>query len=295
MNFRKILAALAGWRECSSEDYSEAYELYGGSNCTHPNLLDFLQANTPERYRFYSKKIKGEIKAAIFTNSFGEFCLPGRYNHFMNADEIIFPADKSERFLLPFNSKKISSLHSKNLLIKLPSIFNKRQICLVRTDLSQKTKKNRRNEVNRFLKNGGTISPTTNYSTQEICEIYNDLIIKRWGKKIDDIRLKYIHKFLSENPDMLFGNILEIAGKPCAYDLIIKSESPDWIYFDIPNGGVDPEYNHLSIGSVLMWVNTQQAISLCETQGKEIRFSLGMPTMSYKNRWCKTHHLLRTI
>lgn len=158
-----------------------------------------------------------------------------------------------------------------------------------------KPKKNRRNELNRFLKSGGKVIPALHYSPLKLCEIYNSLFEKRWGKKINRNCIISLEQFITANPDMIFGNILEINNSPCAFDLIIKSESPDWVSFDIPNGGIDPAYNHLSVGSVLMWINTQQAAELCAQKQKEMRFSLGKPTQSYKDRWCKAHNLLRTL
>ncbi|HBT4579261.1 TPA: GNAT family N-acetyltransferase, partial [Klebsiella pneumoniae] len=207
----------------------------------------------------------------------------------------IFPADCSTKVLLPFSSKKISSLHRNGVINKLPEVFNKRQVCLVRNDLCSKTKKNRRNELNRFKKNGGEIVPVTQYNPVQICNIYDTLFKKRWGVNVDRNTLHSLEKFITDNPSMIFGNVLQMNSQPCAYDLIIKSESPRWLYFDIPNGGMDPSYTHLSVGSVLMWVNTQQAISLGISKGKETRFSLGKPTMNYKKRWCDPHYLLRTI
>lgn len=295
MKLRKILAAIFGWQECSFEEYADAYKLYGGSNCTNPILLKFLQQNTAERFIFYSIKSGNKVKAAIFLNSSNEFCLPGPHNKLVNTDEIIFPADSSLFLTVPFKSKRISPIHKKNIRNLLPSFLNKRQICLVRNDLSSKTKKNRRNELNRFLKSGGEVIPVHHYTPLKLCEIYNSLFEKRWGKKINLDCISSLEQFISANPHMIFGNVLEINNSPCAFDLIIKTESPGWVSFDIPNGGIDPAYNHLSVGSVLMWVNTQQAAELCAQKLKEMRFSLGKPTQSYKERWCKPQNLLRTL
>lgn len=294
MRLRDLCSTLAGWQECSLAEYSHAYKQYGGSNCTHPALLDFLQSTTPEHYRFFSKVKKGETTAAIFINSAGEFCLPGKYNQLVSEDEIIFPAKPSAKIILPYASKTLSPLHQHHLINRLHPCFNKRQVCLIRTDLSAKTKKNRRNELNRFIKQGGEIVPVAEYSTQEICDIYNTLFEKRWRRPIETENLVLLEQFLRKHPEMIFGNVLTINGAPCAYDLIVKSESPAWIYFDIPNGGFDMLYSDLSVGSILMWINTQQALSLCESKGKTMRFSLGKPSMDYKKRWCDVHRLLRT-
>ncbi|MGF2656327.1 GNAT family N-acetyltransferase [Serratia marcescens] len=292
---REIISKLVGWQECSLADYSSAFHMYGGNCCTNPVLLRFLQRNTPEKYRFYSKSEADKIKAAIFINTSGDFCLPGKYNNIVSADEIVFPIERTTKVILPYKSKKISSLIRYNCLNCLPSYLNKRRICLIKEDFSVKSKRNRRNELNKFIKNGGEVIPASHYSPQEICNIYNNLFKKRWGVGLDSKCIDNIFNFISENPEMLFGNVLEIFGKPCAYDLIIKSASPRWISFDIPNGGVDPKFNKLSVGSVLMWVNTQQAISLCKNERKKIHFSLGSPTMPYKIRWSTPNYLFRTL
>lgn len=141
MSLRNLFAEIAGWRRCSFQEYADAYQLYGGSNCTNPVLLGFLEQNTNEKFNFFSLSVKGKIKAAIFLNSSGEFCLPGPHNKLVNTDEVIFPADASERLFIPFKSKKISSIHKNIIINHLPLFLNKRQICLLRNDLSSKTKK----------------------------------------------------------------------------------------------------------------------------------------------------------
>ncbi|ENT3349856.1 hypothetical protein ACFEOY_004413, partial [Salmonella enterica] len=35
------------------------------------------------------------------------------------------------------------------------------------------------------------------------------------------------------------------------------------VYFDVPNGGVKKEYMNLSPGSILMWLNVNNAKSYC--------------------------------
>ena len=52
------------------------------------------------------------------------------------------------------------------------------------------------------------------------------------------------------------------------------------------NGGVDPAFSALSPGSVLTYLNTQQAWALSGSTAKNLRYSFGKADNEYKDRWC---------
>ncbi|QMV50454.1 hypothetical protein GXP68_03130 [Ewingella americana] len=61
------------------------------------------------------------------------------------------------------------------------------------------------------------------------------------------------------------------------------------------NGGLDPKYKNLSLGSILMWLNIQEAKAVAQAAQKAMRVNLGKPTMEYKKRWTHCHTLYRTL
>ncbi|MGS4268037.1 hypothetical protein ACKUTS_28295, partial [Serratia marcescens] len=242
MSFRNHAYLLSGWEKSSLDEYSQAYKLYGGSVNTHPDIIKFTQDNTPEEFSFLSKRIRNELISSVFFCSKNIFCSLGEFNKLTSETEVIFPVKKGVKLLIPFKSKNISPTHSNCIINKLPAIFNKRDICIVRDDFSKKTIKNRRNELNRFLKAGGEITPVSNLTPNEICSIYRKLFAIRWGNNLPCNYLLMLEGFIKKHHDMLFGNVLTIAGEACAYDLIIKSESLNQVYYDVVNGGFDLKY-----------------------------------------------------
>ncbi len=86
---------------------------------------------------------------------------------------------------------------------------------------------------------------------------------------------------------MIFGNVMFFAGVPCAIDLVLAASSENMIYFDVPNGGVDPQFSQYSPGSLLMWSNISDARRICAIQNKKMAFSIGMyeKNWEYKLRW----------
>ena len=96
---------------------------------------------------------------------------------------------------------------------------------------------------------------------------------------------------------MLFGCVLYFKGKAVALDLIFKAESSPWVYIDDINGGYDPNYNNLSIGSVLLWENVCRAKAYCDLKNKKLIFSLGAFSQEwhYKKLWCDIKPLGRVL
>lgn len=95
---------------------------------------------------------------------------------------------------------------------------------------------------------------------------------------------------LSAVPHLIFGNVLFYANTPCAIDLVLSANSDTMVYFDVPNGGVDPQYSAFSPGSMLMWANISDARNLCTSQDKEMVYSIGLyeKNWEYKLRWADT-------
>ncbi|EQB98592.1 hypothetical protein B738_23833 [Photorhabdus temperata subsp. temperata M1021] len=44
-----------------------------------------------------------------------------------------------------------------------------------------------------------------------------------------------------------------------------------------------------------MWLNIQNASELCQQHQKTMRYSIGRPSLAYKDRWCNRHPLVRSL
>ncbi|CCW30446.1 conserved hypothetical protein [Xenorhabdus nematophila F1] len=286
---RAIKTFLSGWKECNFEQYKEAYALFGGGVSTHPNIISFLNKHLDEKFTFYSKTTEDGIKGSYFSLNNMKLIENMQTGYPFSYDEIILPIAKEIKPFLPVKSKRLSPIHQDNFINTSYSIrLNKRKICLIKDSFSYKTRRNRSNEINKFKRAGGEIRPSSEFNAEDLVNIYIDLYQKRWNYSHSEEQKKHLIEIYTELREHIFGNVLLINGTPCAYDFVLRAESPKWISFDAINGGYDPEYAHLSVGSVLMWINIQEAKALCQQGDKTMRYSLGNPTFEYKNRWCET-------
>lgn len=101
--------------------------------------------------------------------------------------------------------------------------------------------------MRRFLANGGSIVPVTDFSSDELSKIYLKLMNIRWKDKYKDNCVKELADFIEAIRPMIFGSVLMFNDTPCAYDLVYKAECSDWIYFDDHNGGVDTNIKNLAL------------------------------------------------
>ncbi|WP_319925576.1 GNAT family N-acetyltransferase [Xenorhabdus littoralis] len=286
----KLKSFFSGWKECNLEQYTEVHALLGGCVLTHPNIISFLDKHTEgSSFSFYIKRRGTLLEGAFFCVNNQKVVEKIQDKYPLPSDEIIFPILAGERFILPVKSKRLSPIHENNFInATYKPLFSKRQVCLIKDNFSYKTRRNRSNEINRFKRAGGEIRSSSEFSAEELVSIYIDLYQKRWNCSHSPEQRQSLLEIYTELREHIFGYVLLINGIPCAYDFVMRADSPKWISFDAINGGYDPEYAHLSVGSVLMWVNIQEAKALCQQGDKTMRYSLGNPTFEYKNRWCET-------
>ncbi|PHM72728.1 GNAT family N-acetyltransferase [Xenorhabdus kozodoii] len=292
----KLKILFSGWKECNLEQYKEAYAHFGGCTLTHPNIISFLNKHLDGQFCFYIKKTGSAIKGAFFSCENNKLVEEMQDRYPISYDEIIFPVAEDAKLFLPVKSKRLSPIHKNNFInASFNSLLSKRKICLIKDSFSYKTRRNRSNEINKFKRAGGEIRPSSEFRAEDLVDIYIDLYQKRWNFSHSEEQRKSLLEMYTELREHIFGNVLLINGKPCAYDFVLWADSPKWVSFDAINGGYDPEYAHLSVGSILMWANIQEAKALCQQRDKTLRYSLGNPTLEYKNRWCETLPLGRVL
>ncbi|HGM5420064.1 TPA: GNAT family N-acetyltransferase [Serratia liquefaciens] len=287
--------SISGWTSSDFITYREAYSRFGGSVCSHPDVIHFLseRGTAPE---FYVYKKDEEVICATFAS--------GKHLHVDCAsypfvfDDVIIPIKKSEvKFFLPFRTKQLSPYHDGDFYNGIFWKGLKRKTCVVKDEFSNSSHKKRRQAFQKFVKAGGECRSIDTFSNDELCDIYRTLFMQRWGETLSCFSREALSEVFGELRHLVFGYVLMMHGWPCAYDLVFKAECREWIFFDCINGGYDPAYADLSVGSILMYMNIQRAREICQSNNTKMTFSLGMdnPRWGYKKQWCNTFTLGRSL
>lgn len=279
-----------GWSAVDASAYSEAWQRFGGSVATHPQVIERLAglAQIPVRYLAWEQA--GELKACIATwgrdlaLSKDVLKRSGKKGLFdLGNAEVILPAAADAQAPLRQRARYLSGLNEGRFSgLKLQA----EQLAMARTpeELSKKFRYNQRRELRLLEEAGGVVRPVSEFSSAELASIYCDLFQRRWGFTATGAeRLAEVIELMRE---WLIGSVIFLNGAPIAIQLVYRVESPQWISVEYVNGGVDPETRAFSPGSVLSFLNTQSAWEQAREVGKPLRFSFGRADREYKDRWC---------
>ncbi|ELY3982097.1 GNAT family N-acetyltransferase [Cronobacter muytjensii] len=283
----KIKRLLYGWEKSSAETYRQCYKKNGGSINVHPDVIDFIIKRTGQSVDYFHRKVKNEIIGSyplINNKSVGAKV----WNLYpVSYDDVLFPFSESGRAMFPERCNRISPFLKDSLLNVNYKIARKGNVCIVKEGFSSKTEKNRRNEYRKFIDAGGTCIDQSAFSAKDLAGLYIKLFNARFQGKVRCHSEENLTDIISSLRPLIFGKVLFVGDAPCAFDLVFRAESDDMIYFDVPNGGLDPSYSHLSPGSLAMWQNIQAAKADCEHKKKKMIFSIGAlkKEWSYKLRW----------
>ncbi|PHM67313.1 hypothetical protein [Xenorhabdus sp. KJ12.1] len=289
-----------GWKKANYKNYRDTYELFGGGIVTSPEVLSFLHERFNLHEKYFVKTDKyNNITAAVCTweNNFlagdQSVALKHKINKYpLNFDELLFPVDKGKSLIMPFKTKFLSSMNSNEFINCSHIINSRREICLVKHP-SKKTFSTRNRELNKFIKAGGKIIGTLNFSVENLVDIYDDLY---FSIRKEHVLKKEMVEFLNELPTLRYGNLLFFDENPVAMQYVLKKECSNWVNYDYHNmGRKNIDIQEISIGTIAMWVNVKEAIEYTSRNNLEMRFSFGRPTFDYKDRWCKRDKLYRII
>jgi hypothetical protein len=292
-----MLRALRAWRErgwtvIDSNAYAQAWERFGGSVATHPQVVERLAGLAAIPVRYLGWERDGELLAAVpcwgqhLALSKDVLKRAGKRGLFDlgNAEVILPVADDAQvevrqrmRYVSELNVGKVRSLKP------LPQ-----GLALARApeDYSKKFRYNQRREQRLLEEAGGRLSPMAQLSAVEQAAIYADLFQRRWGFEAPGkARLAEVFELLRE---FMTGAVVWLDDAPVAIQILYRVEAPKWVSLEYINGGVDPQSRDFSPGSVLSFVNTQQAWEHARALGKPLRYSFGRADREYKGRWCHT-------
>lgn len=282
--------SISGWKPSNYDVYAETYQKFGGSVNMHPDVVEFFMRKGQRKFSFWQSCTDGEVTAAYFIVDDKEVGLNVWREYPVSFDEVMLPVSAEQKLWLPDKTNRLSSRHRDGILNSAFFYRTKRQICRVKASFSGKTVKKRNGELRKFMGMGGVCYRLSDMSPKEIAALYVRLFKLRFAESVRCYEEGKIEELLSAVPHLIFGNVLFYSGTPCAIDLVLSADSDSMVYFDVPNGGVDPKYSAFSPGSMLMWANISDARNLCAMQGKEMIFSIGLydKEWEYKLRWADT-------
>lgn len=233
-----------GWTPVDAETYADAWQRFGGSVVTHPQIVERLAqlAQIPVRYLGWEQG--GELKASIATwgrdlaLSKDVLKRQGRKGLFdLGNAEVILPIAPDAQVPLRHRARYLSCL-SEGCISTLKAQTEQLAMAREPEDLSKKFRYNQRRELRLLEEAGGVVRPVSEFSSQELAAIYCDLFQRRWGfAATGAARMADVLELLRE---FLVGSVLLLNGAPIAVQLVYRVESPQWISVEYVNGGVDP-------------------------------------------------------
>jgi CelD/BcsL family acetyltransferase involved in cellulose biosynthesis len=279
-----------GWTPIDAATYAKAWQRFGGSVATHPQVVERLAglAGLPVRYLGWFEQ--GELRAALPT--WGRHLAlakdvlkqQGKRGLFdLGNAEIILPIAATSqvplrhrvRYLSPLNAERITTLREQPeglALAREPEEYSK------------KFRYNQRREQRLLEEAGGVIRPMLELSPAEQALIYADLFQRRWG--FEATGKEHLAEVFALLREFMTGSLIYLNDQPVAIQVLYRVEAPQWVSVEYINGGVDPQNREFSPGSVLSVINTQTAWTQARALGKPLRYSFGRADREYKDRWC---------
>lgn len=281
-----------GWSEIDQAAYARAWQRFGGSFATHPEVVERLSTFVGIKLHYLGWVVDGEVVAAV--------ACWGRYAALSKealkregkrglldmgnaelilpiAPDVVVPVRQRMAYVSQLNAGQISTLRAQPeglAMARLPE------------DYSKKFRYNQRREQRLLEGAGGSLVPMSDLTPKEQAAAYGDLFQRRWGFEVPGkAGLVDVFTLLRE---FMTGSVVMLESAPVAIQILYRVEAPQWVSLEYVNGGVDPQSREFSPGSVLSFVNTQQAWADAEALGKTLRYSFGRADREYKDRWCHT-------
>ncbi|MDR0379815.1 MAG: antimicrobial resistance protein Mig-14, partial [Candidatus Accumulibacter sp.] len=157
---------------------------------------------------------------------------------------------------------------------------------------SPKFRYNQRRQLRLFLEAGGGVRPVSEFSPSELAAIYIDLFQRRWEFPAPGAAA--MAEVFALLRDWMRGSVLTLHGEPVAVQVLYRVEAAQWISVEYINGGIDPQAQDYSPGSVLISINTEAAQKDAAALGKALRYSFGRAGRGYKDLWCVSEPVFQT-
>ncbi len=279
-----------GWEPMDAAGYAEAWQRFGGSVATHPQVVERLAALAGIAVRYLGWFEQGELKAALpawghhLALSKEVLKARGKRGLFdLGNAEVILPIASDARLRLRHRARYVSTLHA-GQIVSLREQAEGLALAREPEEYGKKFRYNQRREQRLLEEAGGIIKPMLELSAAEQAAIYAELFRRRWG--FEATGRDHLAEVFGLLREFMTGSLIYLNDEPVAIQVLYRVESPGWISVEYINGGVDPQNRAFSPGSVLSFVNTQNAWTEARALGKPLRYSFGRADREYKDRWC---------
>lgn len=279
-----------GWLPISADDYAAAWNTFGGSVATHPDVVARLAGLAGIPVRYLGHFVEGEVRAAMPTwgrhlaLSKDVLKQQGKRGLFdLGNAEVILPIAPEVRVQVRHHMRYISECNA-GQLVDLREQPEGLALAREPEQYSKKFRYNQRRELRLLEEAGGVIRPMLDLSAAEQAHIYADLFLRRWG--FEATGKGYLAEVFMLMREFMTGSLIYLDGQPVAIQILYRVQAPQWVSLEYINGGVDPQQRDFSPGSVLSFVNTQSEWEQARAQGKPLRYSFGRADREYKDRWC---------
>lgn len=280
----------SGWTPIDVTAYAQAWQQFGGSVATHPEVVLRLAGLVGIPVRYLGWFVDGELCAAMPTwgrhvaLSKDVLKREGKRGLIdLGNAEIILPVAEDARVRVRHRMRYVSELNAESItsLAEQPE-----GLALAREpeDYSKKFRYNQRREQRLLEEAGGSIRPMLELNASEQATIYADLFQRRWNFEAPG--KGHLAEVFSLLREFMTGSLIYLNDEPVAIQILYRVEAPKWVSLEYINGGVDPQNREFSPGSVLSFVNTQAAWEQARAVGKPLRYSFGRADREYKDRWC---------
>lgn len=279
-----------GWLPISADDYAAAWNTFGGSVATHPDVVARLAGLAGIPVRYLGHFVEGEVRAAMPTwgrhlaLSKDVLKQQGKRGLFdLGNAEVILPIAPKVRVQARHHMRYISECNA-GQLVDLREQPEGLALAREPEQYSKKFRYNQRRELRLLEEAGGVIRPMLDLSAAEQAHIYADLFLRRWG--FEATGKEHLAEVFMLMREFMTGSLIYLDDQPVAIQILYRVQAPQWVSLEYINGGVDPQQRDFSPGSVLSFVNTQSEWEQARAQGKPLRYSFGRADREYKDRWC---------
>lgn len=282
-----------GWQDISAQEYRAAWQAFGGSVMTHPDVVERLANLASLNVHYLGWYENQQLVAAVpisgrFLALSKDSLKKEKKRHYFDLGnaEIILPVADEAQVLLRHKTRYLSELNSQQIVSARPQ---KESLALARMpeDYSKKFRYNQRREQRLLEEAGGALRAISELSAAEQATIYADLFERRWGFVVP--AKGYLTEVFTLLQEFMVGNVVYLQEQAVAIQILYRVDSPKWVSVEYINGGVDPRQREFSPGSVLSFVNTQEQWAYARAQNKDLRYSFGRSDREYKERWCNNH------
>lgn len=279
-----------GWQVIDAATYRGAWQRFGGSVATHPDIVERLAALAAIPVRYLGREQEGRLVAAVpcwgrhLALSKDVLKKAGKRGLFdLGNAEIILPIGEDSCVPVRQRMRYVSSLNAG----RIASLREQPEgLALAREpeEYSKKFRYNQRREQRLLEEAGGVLRPVAEFGAAEQAAIYADLFQCRWSFEAPG--KEHLRDVFERLREFMVGSVVFLDDRPIAIQILYRVESPGWVSVEYINGGVDPQQRDFSPGSVLSFVNTQAAWADARALGKPLRYSFGRADREYKDRWC---------